>query len=75
MTDLMHLKSISDWLAEDNELPSSGDACCVLEAVEEIERLRAAMQEAADMIRRCDYTPARSALLTALAHNAAVSGA
>lgn len=32
----------------------------------EIERLRAAMQEAADQIRRCDYTPARSTLLVAL---------
>ena len=42
----------------------------------EIERLRAAMQEAANQIRRCDYTPARSTLLVALdvRHNAELSG-
>ena len=33
---------------------------------QEIERLRAAIQQAADQIRRCDYTPARSTLLVAL---------
>ena len=32
----------------------------------EIKRLRTAMQKAADQIRRCDYTPARSTLLVAL---------
>lgn len=31
-----------------------------------ITRLQEAMQEAADMIRRCDYTPARSVLIEAL---------
>ena len=42
----------------------------------EIERLRAAMQEAANQIRRYDYTPARSTLLVALdvGHNDRVEG-
>lgn len=43
---------------------------------QEVLRLRSAMQEAADQIRRCDYTPARSTLLVALGvlHNAADKG-
>lgn len=37
---------------------------------QEILCLRSAMQEAADQIRRCDYTPARSTLLVALGRGA-----
>jgi len=37
--NLNRLRTISNWLADNNELPSSGDAVCVMEAVDEIERL------------------------------------
>ena len=39
----------------------------IAELHEEREELRSAMQKAAEQIRRCDYTPARSTLLVALA--------
>jgi len=41
ITDLKQLKSVSDWLSDDNELPSNGDAACVCDAVDEISVLRA----------------------------------
>lgn len=43
----------------------------IAEMHEECEAMRSAMQKAAEQIRRCDYTPARSTLLVALAkvHN------
>lgn len=40
ITDLQQLKALSDWLSNDNELPSSHDAVCVMDAVDEIETLR-----------------------------------
>ena len=39
-TDLDHLRVIADWLADDHELPSTNDAACVMDAIDEIERLR-----------------------------------
>ena len=40
LTDLKKLEALSDWLADCNELPSSGDAVCVMNAAEEIGELR-----------------------------------
>lgn len=39
-TDLAQLKALADWLSNDNEPPSSGDALCVLDAIDEIKKLR-----------------------------------
>ena len=48
-TDLDHLRVIADWLADDHELPSTNDAACVMDAIDEIERLRKTLEEFNDM--------------------------
>lgn len=40
ITDLQQLKDLSEWLSDDNELPSTHDAACVMDAVDEIKTLR-----------------------------------
>ena len=54
ITDLKQLKSVSDWLSDDNELPSSGDAACVCDAVDEIAVLRALIVKLRDKLEYGD---------------------
>ena len=54
ITDLKQLKSVSDWLSDDNELPSSNDAACVCDAVDEIEMLRGLIVKIRDKLEYGD---------------------
>jgi hypothetical protein len=73
--DLNRLEEISLTFLEDPKWVNDFAAALVIrklkERIESLERecaeLRKAAEESAEMIRKCDYTPARSRLLVALA--------